>query len=701
MTSIPSVSRPKLLAAACLGALLLAFSLAAGSPEAKPKKKKRGADLTQLFDSRPVAGPFDKPITFDYLPNGKMLVGDKQGRVYLVDASGVPRLLLDLSGKIVNERERGLEGVEVASDFAATRRIYLVYTYKVNPLNETGPQALRLSYITLNPDDTVANPASPETVLLGKDATGPCPAVSNKRDCPPSISAVHQGGTVLSASDGTLFVGYGDSNLPDSPGNQVFRTFNPKSTAGKLLHIDAEGKGLPDHPFCRKTKNLNRTCTKVFARGFRNPFRFVLTPSGRPLLADVGWNLNEEINLVKKGRNYGWPCMEGTARTPFYRERKRCEKLYARPRKLEKPIYEYPNNAELGGAAAIMGPQHQSPNYPQGLDGAYFFGDYASRFIKEGVLRKGKLRGIRTVATEVFPVQFRNAPNGNVAYVDFIMGTVNELVYAPNKAPDAVASASPRAFCPPTPATAVKFSAAGSSDPEGGSLNYFWDFGDGATASGSGVTHSYAAPGVYTATLRVSDGISTSTATTRVFAGNCPPSVAINSPTAATSFRDGAAVALSASGSDREGPLSYSWDVGLVHKDHRHELGVFGGASTQFVPTTDHDADSHYEVALSVTDAGGFTLKFPTIEVNPETVKLRLRTNVGKVRLSYGGRTVKAPEKLRAAIGFHANLSAPRQVRRNGRIFRFKRWSQGGRRNQVFTIPAKSTKLVAKYKPRG
>jgi PKD repeat protein len=473
-----------------------------------------------------------------------------------------------------------------------------------------------------------------------------------------------------------------------------------------LLHIDAEVNGLPNHPFCRKTKKLDRTCTKVFAVGFRNPFRFVLTPSGKPLLADVGWNLREEINLVKKGDNYGWPCMEGSIRTPFYREKGRCKNLYENMRKLSGPIFEYPNNAKLGGAAAIMGPQHQSQTYPPGLKGAYFFGDYASRFIKEGVLRKGKLKGIRTVATDVFPVQFRNAPNGNVAYVDFVIGTVNELVYAPNKAPSAVASAIPEAFCPPVPATPVQFSAAGSSDPEGDALTYTWDFGDGTPAgTGATVSHTYAAPapggGPYTATLRVSDGGSTSSATVKVFAGNCPPSVAVLSPGPGTTFRGGGAVALTATGSDPEGPVSFSWDVGLVHKDHRHELGVFAASSTQFIAAADHDADSHYEVRLTVTDSGGYSVTLPQIDVSPETVRLRLRTNIGKVKLSYGGRTVKAPEKLRAAVGFRANLSAPPEVTKKGETFRFKRWSQGGRRVQGFQVPAAPTTVRAIYRKAG
>ena len=707
MTRTASLTRTRTLVAALLGVLLAASCVAAASLEAKPKKKKgNGAPLTEVFDVRPTAGGFERAITFDYLPGGRMLVGEKVGRLWLVQPNGSKRLVLDLSSRVVNERERGLEGIEVASDFATSRRVYLIYAFKVNPSNPSGRQALRLTYIRLGSSYNLLNPSSPETVVLGKEATSPCKAVSNKRDCPASISAVHQGGTVLSDPDGTLWVGFGDSNLPESPGNQVFRTFNPKSTAGKILHIDSEGNGLKKHPFCKKTKKLDRTCTKVHAVGFRNPFRFVLTPSGRPIVADVGWNAREEINLVKKGRNYGWPCKEGSLRTAFYREKKRCQKLYGKKKALAGPIYSYPNNNKLGGAAAIMGPQHQSPSYPRGLRGAYFFGDYASRFIKEGVLRKGKLKGIRTVATNVFPVQFRVAPNGNIAFVDFAMGTINELVYAPNKAPTARASASPRAFC--ANSGNVSFSSRGSSDREGDPLTYRWDFeSDGTTDStAANPTHFYAVPGTKTATLRVSDGNATDSATVTIYVGDCPPSATVHSPRSGSQFTIGSPVSLRASGTDPDdggtlGNSRFKWDVVLIHKGHAHDLGTFTGRSARFNPVADHDADSYYQVTLSVTDPGGLTVVKGPLRVSPETVRLRLKTNIGKVKLSYGGRNVKAPEKFRAAIGFEANLSAPKRVRKKGRTFRFKRWSIGGRRSQVFTIPGNKKTVTAKYKPGG
>ena len=448
-------------------------------------------------------------------------------------------------------------------------------------------------------------------MLLGKDALGPCPPISNKLDCPPSRAATHQGGTVLSAPDGTLFVGFGDTNLPETPGKQVFRTYDPASTAGKLLHIDSNGNGLRRHPFCKKDRDLSHTCTKVFATGLRNPFRFTLTPGGDPIVSDVGWTLKEEVNVVKAGKNYGWPCFEGTAQTPFYREQGRCKRMYRNAGQFTKPVYEYRNNDKLGGGAAIMGPFYPGGAYPRKLHGNYAFGDYAQRFIKMAPLKKGRFGKVRTVATEVFPVQFRLAPNGNVAYVDFINGTVNELVYAPNHAPIPKASASPDNGLTPL---MVNFSSAGTADPEGNPLTYSWDFGDGGSSSAQNPSHNYVADGIYTARLTVSDGISTRTAKVKVWAGNRAPIGAIQAPTNGGSYRDGQPVALQATASDPDGdPIVLSWDVLLVHKDHRHTLGTFFGNQTQFQAVTDHDADSFYEITLTISDSQGLTTTLPAV----------------------------------------------------------------------------------------
>ena len=96
----------------------------------------------------------------------------------------------------------------------------------------------------------------------------------------PSDGITHSIGTVRSAPDGTLFVGSGDGAEFSGVDDRAFRSYDDKSYAGKVLHIDRNGRGLPGHPFCPADNDLSHVCTKVYAKGFRNPFRFTLRPGG-------------------------------------------------------------------------------------------------------------------------------------------------------------------------------------------------------------------------------------------------------------------------------------------------------------------------------------------------------------------------------------------------------------------------------------
>jgi glucose/arabinose dehydrogenase len=694
------------LAAAALTGLAVTLLVAqsqVGQSLAAPSAgdKKPAKPLLKQFDVLTLASGFRKPTSVGFLPDGTMLVSQKAGRLYSVSPDGVKSQLLDFSKKIPNGRERGMGDVAVASDFATSRRVYLSYTYLANPSKPDGPQAMRITYIKLNPDDTLANPASPETVVLGKDANGPCPPASNTTDCPPSINTTHQGGKVISAPDGTLWVSWGESNVPSNPGKQVFRTYNPASTAGKILHVDTNGNGLPGHPFCQGDHDLTHTCTKIYARGFRNPFRFTLTPTGHPLVSDVGWNSREEIDNVMPGHNYGWPCYEGNIKTPFYSDMGACHSVYRRAGKLKisKPLFSYKHKVGGAGSAVIIGPHYPGGAYPPSFTGSFFFGDYAEGFIKLMTLtKKGKVK-IRPIAVGVVPVDLELGPDGNLVFVDYLDGTIRELVYSPaNKAPQPQMSATPSSG--PSPLH-VTFSAAGSKDPDGDPLIYDWDFGDGSAHSNAAApTHDYAVDGSYTARLKLSDGKGGTAALTKVITvGNTAPVAQVLEPNAKTFSIDGAAVNLRATGSDPEdGPLpssAFDWDVDLIHRDHVHPLGDFTGESTQFTAVRDHDADSHYEVTLTVTDS---QTTLPPVPVPPSVQPLRIGSKPKGVMLSYAGSPIKGGRTIKASIGFLANLSAPEEIERGGASYHFDHWSQGGRRVQIYAIPAHGSIVRAIYK---
>jgi PKD repeat protein len=370
---------------------------------------------------------------------------------------------------------------------------------------------------------------------------------------------------------------------------------------------------------------------------------------------------------------------------------------------LEKPIFQYRNPPGTGaaGAAVIVGPNYPSGSYPDNFDGGYFFGDYAKAFVKLIKFKKGKSKTTPLV-TGVAPVDFAIGPNGNLAFADFITGAVRELRFAPdNKSPVADIAASPTSGQAPL---TVSFSGLGSSDPNGDALTYDWDFGDGSPhSSDPAPVYAYPANGVFTARLTVTDPTGASDQDSQVIVvGNTAPAASMVSPTDATLSRAGEQVTLQATGSDPEdgvlGPAAFSWNVVLIHKQHQHPLGDFVGNPVPFEAVRDHDADSFYEVTLTVTDSGGLATGLPTVTVNPETVPLRILSRPRGIVLDYGGRDVKAPKKVQAAIGFHANLSAPQEVTKGGVTWNFAGWSRRGHRSQIYEIPPKASKIRAVYK---
>ena len=100
-----------------------------------------------------------------------------------------------------------------------------------------------------------------------------------------------------------------------SPTRRPLDAQDVDSPRGKIFHIDADGNGLSSNPFWNGDPTAWRS--KVFAYGFRNPFRFSIQPGTgvngvRTLyIGDVGWNTREEIDVSTGGENFGWPCWEG------------------------------------------------------------------------------------------------------------------------------------------------------------------------------------------------------------------------------------------------------------------------------------------------------------------------------------------------------------------------------------------------------
>ncbi|MDR5697975.1 MAG: PQQ-dependent sugar dehydrogenase [Armatimonadota bacterium] len=145
-----------------------------------------------------------------------------------------------------------------------------------------------------------------------------------------------------------------------------------------MLRIDVEGGepyGIPpDNPF------VGRGMPEIWAYGLRNPWRFSFDRAdGRLLLADVGQGRREEVNLIGRGKNYGWNVIEGSL---CFEPPTGCDSTG-----LELPIAEY--GARDDGACAVTGGYvYRGTRYPA-LRGMYFFGDYCSGQIWSLTQRSG------------------------------------------------------------------------------------------------------------------------------------------------------------------------------------------------------------------------------------------------------------------------------------------------------------------------
>jgi glucose/arabinose dehydrogenase len=657
------------------------------------------------FEERTIVDGLQEPVGMAWAPDGRLFIIEKPGRLKVL-APGATRAttILDISDRVNHQHDRGLLGLALDSDFAGNGFVYLSYTYDVRPMmrDSDGPMVARVGRYRIGADNSV----SAEQVVLGSYVSGPCPAASNTLDCLPADGLSHSIGTVISAPDGTLWIGNGDAADYNVVDPLAFRAYDEHSMAGKIFHVDRDGRGLPGHPFCPADADLTHVCTKIHSKGFRNPFRFKLRPGGSLAVGDVGWATREEVNLIAAGgKSYGWPCYEGTIRTPGYRDRSECGGEYAKegtPDAHVPPQHDYPHGAE--GNAVIAGPEYTGTDYPAGYRGDVFFADYSERFVKRLELdASGQVESVTSFASGWTGVELQSTPTGDLAYPDF-EGTIKRIVYTPgNASPAAVLGATPRSGRMPL---RVQFQASGSTDPDGDALSYEWDFGDGTGSSERDPEHTYTERGTYTARLTVSDGRGLSdTETVTIAVSVQPPTASIVAPADESLYRGGQTIQLQGEATDPEDgelPASvYGWTVRLHHGNHVHPAGSFSGVvNPSFTALTNHDADSYYEVRLTVRDSDGLTAT-STIELRPETVGLTLDSEPRAAPISYSGLAGTAPMSRLAAVGYRTTISATDRFVAGGSEWVFDRWSDGGERAHDITVPPSATTFTAHYRRAG
>ncbi|HEX2116113.1 MAG TPA: PQQ-dependent sugar dehydrogenase [Alphaproteobacteria bacterium] len=256
------------------------------------------AQASAIAASRVAAG-LASPL-FAAAPPGdatRLFIVERGGQIEILDlATGriQPSPFLDLSTQVATAGEQGLLGLAFDPDFATNGRFY------VNLTNTSGDTEIR-SYRVSPADPNHADAASMQLVL-GVDQ----PDFTN-----------HKGGWLGFGPDGQLYVALGDGGGGGDPLNNAQ---NVNSLLGKILRIDPDSDGFPadaarnyaipaDNPFVGRDG-----ADEVWAFGLRNPWRDSFDrANGEFVIADVGQNAWEEINIGQAGANYGWRLFEGPA----------------------------------------------------------------------------------------------------------------------------------------------------------------------------------------------------------------------------------------------------------------------------------------------------------------------------------------------------------------------------------------------------
>lgn len=604
---------------------------------------------------------------FDFASDGSYFTAGKNGRVSWVSSAGDARTIATFT--VVNEQDMGLTGLAVAHNYAITKKIYTIRTLTVNT-----QKIMRLSEWTVAGSPTPTSLTNERTVIEL-----------------PMHYPVHGMTTVVAAEDGTLWVSIGDSADYRGVDPFAFTALDINQGYGKLLHILPNGNGVATNPYYDQAQPATWK-SRVYASGFRSPFRFSIDPtSGAPILGDVGYNSYEEVNIVRPGASYGWPCWEGKTPTPGYTENAACKGVGN-----SNPLWIYPHGTQ--GTSVTGGVVYTGNSYPEKYQGSYFFGDYSSRRVytlkydSVGTLtRQPEANGFGQ--DEGLPAKFATATNGDIIYADIGSSQLKRLVYSSgNRTPTAKASITNNAST-----RTVVFDGRSSTDLDGDALTYRWDFGDGSSATGPQASHTYAAPGTspVTVKLTVSDIHGAAhTATYTVVPANNVPTIQLTTPPVGTLFKVGDNVNLSAQANDVEdGQLTVQWQTVLVHCSggycHDHPGVSTTGASFSHL-FDDHGDTTHVEITARATDRNG-TVSQKTYIAQPKLRSLAIDSTTPSA-ITVNGVASKTTE---VTVGARVSIVAA-AVASDG-VATFASWADGAARERTLTMPDGDFNLKANY----
>ncbi|MEE2568451.1 PQQ-dependent sugar dehydrogenase [Pseudarthrobacter sp. J64] len=312
------------------------------APTARPGQSATDA-ATEPRLVRQLELELDTPWATVFLPDGTAVISERDSALLKSVKDGRASTIGEVPG-VVPGGEGGLLGLAVSPGFATDRYLYAYFTAA------TDNRIARIP-LTAAPDGRLTA-GTPEVIFSGI-----------------SKASTHNGGRIRFGPDGMLYVGTGDSQRRDQPQD-------PEALGGKILRLTPDGSPAPGNPFGNNP---------VYSLGHRNVQGLAWDREGRLWASEFGPTVDDELNLITPGGNYGWPDVTGApGRSPF------IDAKVVWPDTAESS----PSGLEIVGTTAYLGALRGQRLWTVKLDGESA-GQPVSYFTRE----HGRLRDVALAPT--------------------------------------------------------------------------------------------------------------------------------------------------------------------------------------------------------------------------------------------------------------------------------------------------------------
>ncbi|MCH7519002.1 MAG: PQQ-dependent sugar dehydrogenase [Candidatus Dadabacteria bacterium] len=363
---------------------------------------------------------FDRPLGIENAGDGtnRLFVVEHRGVILVINnvsatqsgetvqlkgIDATSNVFLDIQDQVFfDENEQGLLGLTFHPDYENNGFFYLNYIAD-NPLRSV------ISRFAVSEDNPNIADADSEVILLEIEQPHP----------------FHNGGQlVFGPNDGFLYISVGDGGHDFEDNAQDL-----SNLFGAVLRVDVDNPdggmnyGIPsDNPFFGNTSGFRE---EIYAYGLRNPWRISFdSVTGALWTGDVGDQSLEEIDIVEKGKNYGWPIMEGTN---CFDPPSGCDMSG-----LELPIWEYGRNE---GRTLIGGFVYRGAELPE-LFGKYIYADFVSGRVWalsfDGLTVTDNTQLLRFANVDSFIITSFGIDEQNELYITGFDGNIYRLVRTEN-----------------------------------------------------------------------------------------------------------------------------------------------------------------------------------------------------------------------------------------------------------------------------